>query len=207
MATSEFDEKAERWDDDAGRTARAAEVARRIKERVALTPETDVLDFGSGTGLLGFHLIQDVASVTFADPSEGMIEQVRRKLRAGGFDNGIALRIDPDALELPRSYDAVVSLMTLHHVADPERAIAFMASHVAPGGWLALCDLDLEDGTFHDDPHADVHHGFDRKALVSLVEGMGFEEARATTAHVMRKERPEGGVREYPLFLLTARKT
>lgn len=199
----EFDEKAETWDDDPGRTARAAEVAKRVLESIPLDGDTQVLDFGSGTGLLGFHLLTHVASVTFADPSEGMLAQVRRKLEAGGFTNGLTHRIDPDALELPRSYDAIVSLMALHHVANPEEVIRFVASHVAPGGWLALCDLDTEDGTFHDDPHADVHHGFDRDALVSLVDSLGLEEARAVTAHVMRREHP-GGARDYPLFLLTA---
>ncbi|MGD8321875.1 MAG: class I SAM-dependent methyltransferase [Gemmatimonadota bacterium] len=203
--TDEFDEKAETWDDDPGRTARAAEVARRIRERVPLNGDTDVLDFGSGTGLLGFRLLPHVASVTFADPSEGMLTRVREKLGARGHTNGLTCRIDPHALDLPRTYDAIVSLMALHHVDDPPAVIRFVASHVEPGGWLALCDLDTEDGTFHDDFHGHVHHGFDRDALVSMVEELGFEDVEAVTAHVMRREHTDGA-REYPLFLLTARR-
>lgn len=201
----EFDEKAATWDDDPVRVARAADVARQIRERTSLGAGTHVLDFGCGTGLLGFHLLPDVASVTFADPSAGMLDQVERKLRLGGHGTGRTLLLDPEVPALPMRYGAIVSLMTLHHVPDPETTLRLAAAHVEPGGWLAVCDLDTEDGSFHDDPHAQVHHGFERGALVALLEVVGFEDVAAATAWVMREERPDG-VREYPLFLLTGRR-
>ncbi len=200
-----FDERAATWDDDPARTARAAEIADQIMDRVRPAATADVLDFGSGTGLLGFRFLPHVASVTFADTSEGMLRQVEAKLADGSHRKGQAFLLDPESLALPRRYDLIVSLMTLHHVADPMAAVRLLADHVAPGGWLAVCDLDTEDGTFHDDPDMDVHHGFDRDRLVELVEGLGFREAQTSTAFVMRQERPEGE-RAYPLFLLTARK-
>lgn len=200
-----FDEKADTWDDDPTRTARAADVARRIREEVPLGASSHVLDFGSGTGLLGFQLISDVASVTFADPSQGMLEQVGRKLRDGGHANGHVLRFDPRTPDLPGSYDVIVSLLALHHADDPAATLRLLASRLEPGGWLAVCDLDTEDGTFHDPPHPDVHLGFDRDALVERLGELGLEDARAVTAYVVRKERPEG-VGEYPLFLLMGRR-
>lgn len=203
--TQDFDARATTWDDDPVKAARAAEVARQIRERVQMDSRSEVLDFGSGTGLLGFHFLPFVASVTFADPSEGMLAQVGVKLREGGHHNGRTLHLDPDAIALPQRYGAIVSLMTLHHVATPSAVVRLLAEALEPGGWLALCDLETEDGTFHDDRDADVHHGFDPDALVTLVEGFGLERARASSAWVMRLERPEG-VREYPLFLLTARR-
>lgn len=203
--TQSFDARAATWDQDPVKAARAAEVARQIRERVPLDARTDVLDFGSGTGLLGFHFIPFVASVTFADPSEGMLEQVATKLREGGLRGGRTLHLDPEAPALPQRYGAIVSLMTLHHVRDPSSMIRLLAEHLEPGGWLAVCDLETEDGTFHDDPDADVHHGFDPVDMVTLVEGFGLEQARASSVWVMQLERPEG-IREYPLFLLTARR-
>ena len=200
-----FDEEAKTWDDDPEKTARAADVARQIRKRIDLTTDVEVLDFGSGTGLLGFELMPHVRSVTFADPSEGMLEQVAAKLQAGGLQGGQTLRVDPAALTLPQRYGAIVSLMTLHHVADPTAVIGLLAGHLEPGGWLALCDLDTEDGTFHEDANADVHHGFDRGTLVSQVTGMGLETVEVSTAFEMQVERPEGA-RAYPLFLLTARR-
>jgi len=203
--TDRFDHEAATWDDDPIRSARAADIARQVMERVQLTPRTDVLDFGSGTGLLGFQFLPHVASVTFADTSDGMLREVKAKLQRGPHQGGQTLRLDPNALALPRSYDAVVSLMTLHHVADPLAALRLLGHHIAPGGWLAVCDLDTEDGTFHDDPEAKVHHGFDRPTLIALMEELGFRDVQADTAYVMRLERAQGE-RSYPLFLLTARK-
>ncbi|MFA6165516.1 MAG: methyltransferase domain-containing protein [Gemmatimonadaceae bacterium] len=200
-----FDEKATTWDDDPIRVSRAAEVASQILEVIAPTRDMHLLDFGSGTGLLGFGLLPYVASVTFADPSEGMLARVDAKLREGGVARGSVYRLDPSVPTLPERYDAIVSLMTLHHVPNTAGVIRLLAEHLRPGGWLALCDLDLEDGSFHDHPSEDVHHGFDRELLVALTEQAGLEQARVSTAFTIRKERGDA-MREYPLFLLTARR-
>lgn len=203
--TGDFDAKALTWDDDATRIERAAVVARRIMDVVPLNGDMDVLDFGSGTGLLGFNLLPHVSSVTFADTSEGMLARVREKLRAGRHPHGRVLRLDPDTPRLPRRYDAIVSLLTLHHIPDTARAIRLLADHLTPGGWLALCDLDTEDGSFHEDPAADVHHGFDRETLLALVDQAGLTEGRADTAFTIRTDQPRP-VHEYTLFLITARR-
>ena len=199
-----FDDKATTWDDDPIRVSRAAEVASQILKGIAPSRDMHLLDFGSGTGLLGFSLLPYVACVTFADPSTGMLERVVAKLRERGDARGSVYRLDPSALTLPERYDAIVSLMTLHHVPDTAAVIRLLAEHLRPGGWLALCDLDLEDGSFHDHAAADVHHGFDREELVALTEQAGLEQAKVSTAFTIRKERGDD-VREYPLFLLTAR--
>ena len=200
-----FDEKATTWDDDPMRVSRAAEVASRILQGIALSRDMHLLDFGSGTGLLGFSLLPYVACVTFADPSQGMLARVVAKLRERGNATGRVYRLDPSALTLPERYDGIVSLMTLHHVPDTAAVVRLMADHLRPGGWLALCDLDVEDGSFHDHPAEDVHHGFDRKDLVALTEQAGLEQANVSTAFTIRKERGDA-VREYSLFLLTARR-
>jgi hypothetical protein len=71
-----------------------------------------------------------------------------------------------------------------------------------PGGWLALSDLDTEDGTFHSaDSEGIHHHGFDRSRLRELAEAAGFAGVRVTTAGTMEREG-----RTYPLFLLVARR-
>jgi len=201
----DFDDKAATWDDDPDRVARAAEVASRIIERIPVTRSMQLLDFGSGTGLLGFNFLPHVASVTFADPSEAMLARVAAKLREQADGWGSVYRLDPSALTLPERYDAIVSLMTLHHVPDTAAVVRLLAEHLRPGGWLALCDLDAEDGSFHDDPEEDVHHGFDRADLVALAEGAGLDRTETSTAFTIRVERDDA-VQEYPLFLLTARK-
>ncbi|RMF87708.1 MAG: class I SAM-dependent methyltransferase, partial [Nitrospirae bacterium] len=101
---------------------------------------------------------------------------------------------------LEETFDAVVSAMALHHVEDTERLLRAFARHLRPGGWLALADLDAEDGTFHPPEVEGVyHHGFDRAALAALLERAGFEGVRFTTAHTVEREG-----RAYPVFLVTA---
>ncbi|MEX2608404.1 MAG: class I SAM-dependent methyltransferase [Gemmatimonadota bacterium] len=202
----DFDAKALTWDDDPARIDRAAVVAQRIMEAVPLDRDMDILEFGSGTGLLGFELLPHVSSVTFADTSDGMLDRVREKLRAGRHPQGRVLRLDPDTPRLPRRYDAIVSLLTLHHIPEITPAIRLLADHLTPGGWLALCDLDTENGSFHEDPAANVHHGFDRKELLAVLDQAGLTEGRAETAYTIRTEQA-GPAREYTLFLITARRT
>lgn len=202
--TEHFDQKAATWDEDPARVERAAEIARQIMEAIPLDRDMDVLEFGSGTGLLGFNLLPHVSRVTFADTSEGMLARVREKLRAGEHRRGHVLHLDSHELRLPRRYDAIVSLLTLHHVSDTAGVIRLLADHLTPGGWLALCDLDTEDGSFHEDPAMDVHHGFERESLLALVDEAGLVEGRVQTAYTIRTEHT-GSVRDYTLFLLTAR--
>lgn len=205
MTTPHFDQKAATWDDDPIRVERAATVAAQMLERIDVDARSRVLDFGSGTGLLGVNFLSKAASVTFADPSEGMLEEVRAKLHAGGHRASRVHRFDPADPSLPGRYHAIVSLMTLHHVEDPGDTLAFLVEHMEPGGWLAVCDLDTEDGSFHDGEDAGpVHHGFDRDELSALVASLGLIRIQTSTAWVMRREDTSG--REYPLFLLTAMK-
>jgi SAM-dependent methyltransferase len=206
--TDHFDREAATWDSPE-RVERAAEIARRIMETIPLTRTMDVLDFGSGTGLLGFNLIPRVGSMTFADTSEGMLARVHEKLRAadraGVHQRGRVHHLHAGALAFPGRYDLIVSLLTLHHVLDTADVMRVLADHLAPGGWLALVDLDTEDGSFHDDPSVDVHHGFDRDHLIALAEGTGLVRGETRTVYSIRKGDGDTA-REYPLFLLTARR-
>ncbi len=90
--------------------------------------------------------------------------------------------------------------MTLHHI--PDTAAILRAWHVAlrPGGWLFICDLDAEDGSFHRYDF-DGHHGFARPALAELTRAAGFTAITFETPYVIQRE-----TRRYPLFLLTARR-
>ena len=58
--------------------------------------------------------------------------------------------------------DLIVSAMTLHHIAEISTLLCSLSRWLRSGGYLALADLDTEDGSFHQDL-TDVHHfGLDR---------------------------------------------
>lgn len=198
---SSFDQKAAGWDQDF-RVERARSVAQHIARQVP-PPWGRVVDFGCGTGLLGWNFLEAAESVTFADPSAGMLDQVARKL-ASGTPNGRILDLGQGSLGSSGPYNLVVSLQVLHHIDDVAAQIAALAGVLAPGGHLCLADLDAEDGSFHTDEVV-PHQGFDRVFIHRAVEAAGLRVVSSTTPYVNRKV--IGGVeRLYPVFLVVGRR-
>jgi len=203
MPIMDFDAAAQTFDEDF-RIRRAKAVVRGLAEQVRLDRFMSVLDFGCGTGLVGFELLPLIGRLTLADPSVGMIEEARKKI--GKADAG---RVETIVLEagdpvLPEPFDLIVSLMTLHHIPDAEGMIRILASSLAPGGVLAISDLDSEDGSFHG-ADAEVHRGFERSEVRGWFGRAGLDHIRESTPWMMHKE-VGGADREFPLFLITGRR-
>jgi 2-polyprenyl-3-methyl-5-hydroxy-6-metoxy-1,4-benzoquinol methylase len=201
---SEFDEKARGWDADPARVTRAQVVAEAIRAAVPLDGNTRVLDYGCGTGLLGFALLPHAGHMTFADESEGMLQIVREKIAAMGVTNATALLLDLTTDPPPPArFDLVTTLMTLHHIEDTDMILRRFHTMLEPGGMLCVVDLDRENGSFHGSGFAG-HHGFDRENIVGAARRAGFHPVTIDTVHTMTRE-TEQGMETYPLFLLTGR--
>jgi ubiquinone/menaquinone biosynthesis C-methylase UbiE len=198
---SSFDERAREWDTPERRD-RARRAAALIRAHVRLDRSMRAIDLGAGTGLLGLALAADVGSVVLAEPSAGMLEVTREKL-ASGPGNVTAVAFDLPADPPPGApFDLAVSLMVLHHVADTAAALRSIHGLLAPGGRLALLDLDAEDGSFHAAGAEGIHHqGFERDRVVRLAGDAGFVDVAIVTAFEVQREG-----RTYPLFLLTGRR-
>jgi len=199
MTPETFDERAATWDDEE-HLRRASTVAALLREALPLTRETRLLDYGAGTGLLSQHLVDDVGHTIVADPSEGMREVARGKAEGGVLPGALVTDLDlgrdpaPDDLEV----DVIVAMMALHHVPDLAPVLAGFHQLLAPGGHLAIVDLEAEDGSFHgDDFHG--HDGFEPDQLTTWVTDAGFEVPRFQHAMAVTKEE-----REYGLFLAVA---
>ncbi len=200
--TVRFDQAAATWDAEERRLLLARGVTEAIATRCALPADLDVLDFGCGTGLVSLGLKPLVRRVTGVDTSRGMLDVFERKVREQGLADVRAVLLPPDApLSLPDRFDLVVSSMTLHHVTDLAPLFARFRDHLHPGGRVALADLDLEDGTFHEDATGVVHLGFDRGGIAALLALAGFVDVEVETATFTRK-----GERRYAVFLATGRK-
>jgi ubiquinone/menaquinone biosynthesis C-methylase UbiE len=199
---STFDERAPTWDTPE-RRERAEAVADAIRARIALTPTMRAIEVGAGTGLLGLALARDVGALVLAEPSTGMLEVARQKLAGGDSTRVTAIPFDLTTDPPPGDpFDLAISLLVLHHLADTGAALAAIFRLLRPGGRLALADLDVEDGTFHDPDAEGIHHlGFERPALADLARAAGFVDVEVSTATEMEREG-----RRYPLFLLVARR-
>jgi 2-polyprenyl-3-methyl-5-hydroxy-6-metoxy-1,4-benzoquinol methylase len=201
---SEFDAKARTWDLDTSKSDRARNVADAMAARIPGLPGARVLEYGAGTGLLGFALQGRVRHVTLADSSAEMLAVAREKLQASGASNVAVVSLDLATGPAPAErWDVVCSLLVLHHVADVDGLLRRLREVLAPGGHLCLSDLDAEDGSFHG-PGFRGHCGFDRVTLLSSLRRAGFLDAHVET--VFEIEKPVRGVlRRFPAFLAIAR--
>ena len=199
---STFDERAQDWDTPE-RQERARALAAVIRAGVALTSSTRAIDIGAGTGLLGLELAGDVGEMVLAEPSAGMLEVARAKLATGAWPNVTAVAFDLESDPGPGGrFDLALSLLVLHHVADTAAALRAIHALLAPGGRIALLDLDAEDGSFHDEDATGIHHnGFDRAEIVRLGGVAGLVDLETRTAIEIERDG-----RAYPLFLLTGRR-
>lgn len=196
--TERFNQAAAEWDKGDTRQNIAQAVFRTITSRIALLPHMEILDFGCGTGLLAFKVAPLVRSVSGVDLSEKMLEQLRAK-------NTPSVSVTPvyaDILKEPLSmtFHGIISSMALHHVEN--LGLLFRAFHamVKKDGFLALADLEEEDGGFHTHGNEGVYHlGFNREELRRIIEEAGFTNVRFHHAYTVSKENGE-----YPIFLVTA---
>jgi len=202
---TDFDSKARAWDANPEFAERGRQLAAAIGARIALGPGLRVLDVGCGTGQLSLPLAARAGHVTAVDTSAGMLALLEEKLAAQGIANVATARCDLSAGGMPDGpYGLVASSLTLHHVPDVPAMLSAFAALLEPGGWLALADMDLEDGSFHG-PGVAVHPGFARTQLAASTRAAGFAEPRFDDFCVIRKERA-GVVRDYPVFLMCARR-
>jgi 2-polyprenyl-3-methyl-5-hydroxy-6-metoxy-1,4-benzoquinol methylase len=200
-----FNEAAAEWDDDPKRVYMAQKIARAMASALSPAGTEQALEFGAGTGLLTLSMAPKVASVTALDSSGRMLDVLRGKCQQKGLTHVEAIEGSVPA-DLPDAdFDIIYSSMTLHHVEDTAALFKALAGHLAPGGRVALADLDAEDGSFHGDATGVVHHGFQREAIADLLEQAGFVDVTFSTAHTAEREDEQGNTREFPIFLVVAR--
>ena len=195
-----FAEKAKDWDKSEQKTGMAAAIGSAIFEHVALNESMTVLDFGAGTGLIAAQLAPRVKHIVAIDTSQAMLDKLAQKSEL----KGKVEMLNRDIIERPldKTFDLIVSAMAMHHVEDTAKLLQRFHEHLADGGLVVLCDLDEEDGSFHPPGTEGVYHaGFDRYALGELMRLNGFTDVTFRTAHQFR-----GETRDYPIFMVTARK-
>jgi SAM-dependent methyltransferase len=205
--TERFNAIASTFDDNPTRVALARGVASAILEAVPVTAREQAMELGCGTGLVTALLAPSLRHVLAVDGSANMLDVLRRKASDLGIHNIEPLEMDLSQHMPVGPFDLIYSSMTLHHIEDVETLFRRVYERLAPAAWVAFADLALEDGTFHADGVPGVmHHGFEPATLLDWLEHAGFVDVRARTAHVVKKTRADGSMREYPVLLVTAQR-
>ena len=166
---------------------------RRAVDLLRLAPGDAVLDVGCGTGLsLGLlrEAVGPTGTVIAVDPSAGMLDRARRRVRRHGWTNvrlaqadaaGLAGAAPLDETGPP---DAALFALSLSVMPDPASALASTATLLAPGGRSAVLDAGVPP-----DPAAS---GAVSKALRPVWEGVCRLAAADARAH------PWDLVRDFP---------
>jgi len=135
MSSSKF------WDKSADKYFRSpisdeAVYERKLElSRACFTPESEVLEFGCGTGGTAIAHAPFVKHVRATDISEQMLEYGRQQAQDAGVANVTFERADFSDLEAePGSYDAVLGLSILHLLPDRKPALKRVRELLKPGG-------------------------------------------------------------------------
>ena len=198
----DFDAAAAKWDEKPRRVRLAQDIFAAMTTHLPISTEWDVMELGCGTGLLTLRLAPKVGNIVALDGAKGMLSRLEEKLREAQQTNVRTVHIDLERDELPKGpFHLVAAAMLLHHIPDPEPLIRSLRGVLHPGGWIALADLDAEDGSFHDDPTGLFHHGFSRDRMTELLTDAGFASVAVVNASEIIK-----GERRYPVLLTLGRR-
>jgi SAM-dependent methyltransferase len=137
----------------------------------------DVLDVGSGDGVIAGLLAPRARSITCLDRSAKMIAAAQKRL--DGLDNVRFAVGDMHELPFPDgSFDAVLLFNTLTYAHDPARAVAEAARVLNPGGTVVLVTLGAHDHASVTSAYSHLHAGFSTAALREMLAGAGLDVER-----------------------------
>ncbi|MBI2306246.1 MAG: class I SAM-dependent methyltransferase [Rhodocyclales bacterium] len=198
MSIDHFAHKAGSYEQNRSRVDNVDNIASSILNAIRFDRAMHVMDFGSGTGLLLERIAPHVGKITAVDVSRSMNGQLRAKAGRLGCTLEI-VETDLEESDLDARFDGIVSSMTMHHIADVTAMFRKFHSLLKDGGFIAISDLDAEDGSFHGEDTGVHHFGFDREWFAESAAAAGFRAVRVVPASVVHK--PQG---DFPVFLLTA---
>lgn len=198
MSKDYFAQKAHTYEQNPERVDNVSNIANAIRAKAELSPGMHLLDFGSGTGLLLERLAPLVSRITAVDISPAMNRHLAEKRDKLGCELDIR-EMDLEKEDLQTRFDGIISSMTMHHVRDINAMFRRFHEHVKPGGFIAIADLEEEDGTFHTEDTGVFHFGFAHGTIAAAAEQAGFRNVEVHSVSLIEKED-----QDYPVFLLTA---
>lgn len=198
-----FKHKSKLYDSQTRRVNNVKNIADGILNNIKLSSNDTILDFGSGTGLLSEYISLHVKKIIANDISSSMNETLSQKIAANKFSSQMQI-ISTNLCEQAFPYtqlDGIISSMTIHHIQDIPTLFRTFFSLLKCGGFIALADLESEDGSFHTEDTGVFHFGFDKKEFLAHAKTAGFVNLNIETVSLAKK--PHG---EFPVFLLTGEK-
>lgn len=201
-----FDERARTWDQNPVNWERSAAIAQKIIQKINPHPEMAAMEYGAGTGILSFILKDSFKEITLMDSSAEMVKVMQEKIQNEKVSHLKPLFFNLEASDYKdRRFDLIVNQMVMHHVNNTRNIIQKFYELLNDGGHLVIADLYAEDGSFHGEGF-EGHLGFDPDSLSDQLKETGFTNIQHEPCYVMKKQTEKYGLREFPIFILTAMK-
>lgn len=193
-----FAQKSKSWDMSSMRVQNAKEIAEIIVNNIKLNKSMEIMDFGAGTGLLSYFVAPHVKKIVAVDNSPSMLREFENKCNEFVCETEV-VEMDLSHQTLDKKFDGIISSMTLHHIENIDALFLKLYAMLDEHGFIALADLDSEDGSFHSDPAGVFHYGFDRHLLAQSAQNAGFKDVTFSLANRITKPHAD-----FTVFLMTA---
>ncbi len=201
---SRFDERAKDWDKKKTTLDKSDACINHLKEKIDFSNIKNILDYGCGTGLIAFNLVEKNNEVLGLDNSYGMIEEFNKKVKEKNLSNIKAKKHNILEEDLPKnSFDLIVISMSLHHIEDIDMFFKKSFEALKNGGYICVNDLDKEDGSFHAKHNNEgvYHFGFSKDELVKTAKKIGFSDSSFDIVYIFERENGN-----FPIFNFIAKK-
>ncbi|QDM01225.1 class I SAM-dependent methyltransferase [Aliarcobacter butzleri] len=201
---SRFDERAKDWDKKQTTLDKSDACINHLKEKIDFSNIKNILDYGCGTGLIAFNLVEKNNEVLGLDNSYGMIEEFNKKVREKNLSNIKAKKHNILEEDLPKnSFDLIVISMSLHHIEDIDMFFKKSFEALKNDGYICVNDLDKEDGSFHAKHNNEgvYHFGFSKDELVKTAKKIGFSDSSFDIVYIFERENGN-----FPIFNFIAKK-
>lgn len=200
-----FDDYAKKWDTDR-RINRAKIISDEIASSIDIKKEYSAMEFGCGTGLISFNLVEKFENITLIDSSKDMIDVVKEKIEKYEVDNMKPYALDIFDEEIIEKFDVIYTSMVLHHIQDISGLANKFYTLLNDGGQVIIVDLDKEDGSFHkNEPGFNGHNGFEQEELKDILSKQGFKNINSKSFYYDEKKIDDEKVK-YSLFIMKAQK-
>jgi 2-polyprenyl-3-methyl-5-hydroxy-6-metoxy-1,4-benzoquinol methylase len=165
-----------------------------------LDPAAVVGDLGCGTGNISEWVAPFAARVIAVDASKQMLKSAREhladhrhvELRQGSLEK---LPIVDGEL------DVALMMLVLHHLPEPQRALAEAARALRPDGRILILDMMSHEREDYRQTMGHVWLGFSEKQMSQWLPAAGFRDVRWCPLP------PEPGAKGPSLFVASARRT
>ncbi|PFG05339.1 class I SAM-dependent methyltransferase [Bacillus sp. es.034] len=178
MEQNVFEEMAKRYDTDE-RKELAQIVVEEVKKELQDSQSKSLIDYGSGTGLVGLELTDQVASTLLIDSSEHMLEVARTKITKRAIPNADVLHSDFTQGTPDVKADTILMSLVLLHIPDTRKILQEMFTILNDGGKLIIVDFDKNEEI----NHPKVHNGFVHEELKGILSEVGFASTEIKTFH------------------------